>query len=316
MNAAAVRALASLGVALWLGAPHAHAQDVPHRSAALTWRAPPGCPSAADLRVAIAHALDWSPFVPGSTPQLVLEGDAHLAGERWAIAITLRTPDGERLGRRELVSESARCDEALDSVALVAAMMIESPQLEARLHHPAPPRPFGGLVLAARLGLAVDFLSGPTVAPGVRAEIAVTPPGAWALVLSASFLPESVARDAVASARFRFLSFALSTCPDLLNVREGSLSVCGGIDLLLIEATETGGLAEARSYLDPTLRPFVGVRGEVVVTGPLRAGISLDIAVPLNRYHYDYTLGSATVGLHDLPFVTLISAAWLGLQLP
>ena len=50
--------------------------------------------------------------------------------------------------------------------------------------------------------------------------------------------------------------------------------------------------------------------------GPLRAGISLELAVPLVRYHYDFGLDGARVTLHEIPFVTLISAAWLSLQVP
>jgi len=161
----------ALVVALGIAGAVARAQAQAGNAAAndtVTWTAPVGCPSGADLRVRIERRLA-APIdgaIHGVTVTVAID---RTAGEpRFVARIGLGAAGAAASGDRRVLT-SARCDELADAVALVIARIAAEappPAAEPRPVEPgsrraAPePRPWGG-------GLRLEGLSGIGALPGV-----------------------------------------------------------------------------------------------------------------------------------------------------
>jgi hypothetical protein len=105
----------------------------------LVYEAPAGagCPTESALRASVAGELGFDPWDPaddGSSPRIVVAIRAVRDGVRGRVE--MRTPDGRRLGAREL--EAARCGELSQTLALAIAVAIDP--LHVVAPPPAPPK--------------------------------------------------------------------------------------------------------------------------------------------------------------------------------
>ena len=102
------------------------------------------------LAKAVESRLQRQAFVDAS-PDLVLDGSVMRESGKRIASMTLRRPDGELVGRRELESPDRSCSTLNEAVPLSVALMIDYQQRVLRLHVPAikpaaaapppPPRP-------------------------------------------------------------------------------------------------------------------------------------------------------------------------------
>lgn len=129
-----------LCLVLWLfvfaiaGAPAEPVDAPPLRPAsyALQWDAPPGCPTAADIRTRI-EALHPNPM-GGEGMATILGRVQEMSADRFSL--TLETHFAERIHRRELTSE--HCEALAEAVAILAATALRA-GVDAAMQDPASP---------------------------------------------------------------------------------------------------------------------------------------------------------------------------------
>ncbi len=104
----------------------------------MKFKAPDGCIGAAELAEAIEKKLGRPMF--GAKPDVIIEGYVRAEGaRRWRARLTLVDADGTVKGSREVVQDGASCRAIDESLALVAAVMIDpASALKGNPPQPAP----------------------------------------------------------------------------------------------------------------------------------------------------------------------------------
>ena len=267
----------SLGLSIALWAATAPAQ-VPGLT--LSWQAPPGCPSQAQVENAVlAGRLDRE-AAPGR--QVSAEVVVEQRGDKtFRAVLTTRAPEGR--GTRELEGES--CDAIASASAVVLALALDPPTEPAPQAAPvdpkpapvnrAPPRPllwrgyahaFGGGVLRALPEPA------PWFGLGIGAQR-----GVWDVELVVSLAPSQTAplsTPAGATASISLLGAQALGCYAPVLSGSIALEVCAGLlfERLSGEATGISNPAENSIVL---FSPELGLRSRLRVSSRLELGFGV-----------------------------------------
>ena len=126
-----VKLLVLLASCVSLLAPHpARAASAPRGAARVAISKGPGtaaCMTENALRRAVEVRLRRAAFRPDLPVTLDVRVVFERAGPSWSAELTLHDGSGQFLGRRSIVTEAAHCSALDDSLALVVALLVDSP---------------------------------------------------------------------------------------------------------------------------------------------------------------------------------------------
>jgi len=327
----------------------AHAEEPPPRVALEVVRAAgtDSCLEADALAQAVERRLD-RPVFGGDALRVSVHFERPARG--FVAEVSLRDRHGTSFGRRELKTPAKHCSSLDDSLALVVALLVDSPEAREQAAAQAaaaaapsstaapatpsvaPPRESPPIsvtippeVLPARepyrviVGASFTALAGPLpgIAFGPELLLAVRPSHFIELRLRPSFFPE---REVSAPAperggRLSLAQVALDLCPlehELSSVR---LSGCLGQSVGWVRGEGFGYLHnETTGSLIYSLG--VGASALIALAGPLGLNVGLSGAVPLSRDTYiSYAANGVTTEVFRSAPVTGMLAAGLALEL-
>jgi hypothetical protein len=338
-----------LGLAMLLGAaellaqPAERAPDVVRASVEFT--APEGCGSRADLIARITRRSERIQFVAEPEPPRKLAVAIAAEGEALVATLELEQPSGRRSSR---TLRAATCDEALEAVALVAAVSLDPTASTApeRELPPTPPpaaetpaapvtqAPASKAVTAPdeqsetlNIGVAAVVLGqaswgpAPSLLPGIGFALAVvldtgTPfsPMARASYVHSGgggFNPET----GTGQAAFELNQGALELCPVRFGSRSAAIFPCpfftGG--RLLAQGSET---LEAETHS----RPWWVVGGALLAlfrpVGPLELQLSGSVGIPLIRDTFQFGPADPEHVVHEVPGAVFVLGLGAGAVFP
>jgi hypothetical protein len=268
----------------------------------------------------------------------------------FAAEVVLRDRRGTALGRRELKTRAPHCSALDDSLALVVALLVDSPeaheQAEAAAVTEGPATPPGAApppvaasasapprttvaippdVAAPRepyrfvVGASAAALVGPLpgIALGPELLFAVRPPRFVELRLRPSLFPERevLGPTSEQGGRLALISVALDVCPLEHGAGRLRLSGCVGQSVGWVRAE---GFGYRKNENTGTLVYSLGVGASALIAlaGPLGLEVGLGGAVPLERDTYvSYAENGATTEVFRAAPVTGMLAAGLALEL-
>jgi hypothetical protein len=287
-------------VTIALGAaatPPAVADDAASTEAlALSWDAPPGCPSRTQVLAEVARLLGGTIAMPQGGS---VEARASVVqGPKWSVSLTTR--NAGQAGRRSL--EAASCQDLADATALIVALMIDPDAVAAHagireVEEPAPPptapppapRPAGRPidVWAAMHGQAsLGVLPG--VDAGVGAGVGLGGQR-WRVELRGTYglRRDQTARSSAAPAaygQFNFLGGALAAC---INLGGDAIAFgpCAGAEAGMVSAK---GYGVSVGFPARTAWLALGAGGYAAIAlGPhLAIPVHVDVLAPLRRPRY------------------------------
>lgn len=335
-------------LALLAGRP-AHGEEPPPRVALDVVRGAgtESCIEGSALERAVEERLA-RPVFGGDALRVNLRFERH---DRELVAeIDLLDRRGNSLGRRELKTTARHCSALDDSLALVVALLVDSPEAREQAAAAAAPAPPASStapsptstatparepprvsvtippeVLAARepyrvlVGASFAALVGPLpgVAFGPELLLALRPPHFIELRLRPSFFP---AREVTAPApdrggRLSLMQVALDLCPLEHETSQLRFSGCVGQSVGWVHGEGFGYLHnETTGSLVYSLG--MGVSARMALAGPLGVDLSLGAAVPLEHDTYvSQTASGVTTEVFRSAPVTGMLAAGLSLEL-
>lgn len=279
----------------------ANARDAAAGELALTWTAPPGCPTTNDLRDAVLRSG------AGASPGARIEAVARVEhGERWSV-ILQTTRAGVASPERRL--EATSCRALADATAVILALALipeeaaapsthergpEAPPREAAPAMTAPlplaasaersaraPEP-GRHTFGASASLATDAATLPSPALGARAALAWTP-GRGRLELSGSYFTAQSQTTGLSAAGASFASGVLGARAGWTLVESVvEVSPRVGADVELLRAR---GFGAANNY--DASAAWLSATGGALFVVPLSSFLALradaDAVVPLAR---------------------------------
>jgi hypothetical protein len=204
-----------------------------------------------------------------------------------AVTDVTRTPDGYRArlrtasptGSGERVLEHARCEVLADSVAVVIALTVATPQDEARKDKA------GRLSVAASAQVSVLFGTLPEPSLGLGAAIAFEAPSLRFELRGAFHLPQSTTFAATQlGARFSAVSFAARGCW-VSSVGAFELGPCIGADVQQISASGFGGEVFLSGHAT-SWGPALGAFGRVRLAKTFGIVVVAEGAVPIFRRRF------------------------------
>jgi hypothetical protein len=285
------------------------------------------CITAHELAQRVEARLGHATFVSAAQADLFVDARVARAGGGWSATVAASRANGAHMGVRKLASASRDCHSLDEELVLVVALVIDplatsSPPVPAPAHRDviyvpmhvpgASPRwSFGARVATTLLGGVL-----PSVAPGLEASGAVTPPGAWPIELGAIVTRRARAEEDGHGVDARLAIATLAVCPELLERERFRLQLCGGgaAGVLFVRSH---GLGSDGGDDHPAGLLFGRVRGSVRVTGGIHAALDLGMTVPLARRTMYYTAldpDTLQVKRHDLYSVEAVGwSASLGL---
>jgi hypothetical protein len=296
---------AALLAASCLGAPTlARAQGNTARLEVTVEDADGNCQGALHLAQAVERRLGRHVFEPDAA--LVVRVTYERKGGGYLARIVLMDAQERKLGERELVSNSGRCMDIDSSVALVTALLVDTPLPEAASEQPSssaeiePPRPTRLLLaeeppaiqpaepwhfMVGADGLAL-FGRMPDLTYGARFDFDFKPPHVMWLKLEAAFYLPRVVQDTPsgASARVRFESVSVAACP-WVAATSPAPSLCFGQELSFTQARgEKLDVNHASSRFGLTIFGRAGLAAHLA--GPMWLRVGLTGGVPLVRDRY------------------------------
>ena len=289
---------------------------------ALTWQAPPGCPTAADVQSQFGHLLGGVAHTP--------------SGKHITATITVRTPapahwsldlatvlDGAT-GRRDLESDS--CASVASAASLILALMIDPAAAERAAAESAPPpkpaAPPPPTVTHAHEPAAVPRARDVTwfarVFAGGVAEIMPTPAPAVGIALGARRRRLAAELSVLATGEERADAAMLSTAGGNLRLIVGGARACGALGgHAVVWNVCAGGEVEQLSgtgfgaNVTPTSKSIlmgagtVGLLVSVPVTPTL--AVALDLGAVARVYHPKMTI-DMTERVFQVPVVSAFAA--------
>ena len=291
----------------------------------------PACDRGEELKHNVAAYLGHEAF-EANAPLTIRVSLRRSPDDRGIVAdISKIGEDGKVAGVRT-VSGGATCETLDDPLTLVVALMLDAPPEEAPqapdapleppapeepeqpdplLHDPVPEetnREPGFALLSAGVGSSIGLLPFPNLGP--RLQVDLKPRNFWGISISGlallgahTDLPSSGAID------FRSIQVGAALCP-LDTLRDRSwFAVCGGLDVLWIEA-EGSALSPHRRKTDWTLSPSLRLQAARQVIGPLLLGGLFGVSFPISRNRYVYR---DVAGSSQLAFEVASPALVLGL---
>lgn len=263
------------------------------------------------LEQAVERRLD-RPVFASENVDLRLGVAFERGGRAWTADVRLLDRSGAEIGRRELKTAARHCSVLDDSLALVVALLVDSP--EAREHAAPPPAPVATApsppppsppptttvtvppdVLAPRepyrvtLGAQASFVVGPLpgVAIGPELVIGVRPPHFIELRLRPSFFParEVTGPTPDRGGRLSLVQVALDLCPLERDAGPLRFSGCLGQSVGWVSA-EGFGYAENQAPSSLVYSLAVGAGALWFVAPPVAVSLGLTVAVPFARDSY------------------------------
>jgi hypothetical protein len=293
MQSALLGSLAFLALAVWPRASHALELE-------LTWNAPTGCPSGAEVQSEFEHLTK---VPPGGTPMhLTAEARIEQSGARWLLHLaTVR--DG-LAGEREI--EAGSCASLAHAAALVLALAFGEMAAQAEeARAPAPPLPAAPPppVITAppappqpALALAVGAFGlsawGPLPGRGLGFGAGVDAGAAgrrWfgsLRVLGWSGVDQTALASVIT--RYDGAGASLSACLAGVRARYLSLAACAGFQAGALRGTPSGVLLPT-SKVAPWYAAVPGLRARVPVYRALHLDLSFELAASLNRPRFSVT---------------------------
>jgi hypothetical protein len=279
-------------------------------SARLLWERAGGaetCMSESQLRAAVEQRLGRPVFVERDA-DVVVRGTVRHERDHWQVSLELSSPDGRRLGKREISSATPHCTGLNDTIPLVLAIMLDVPKDRVRASSETePPRtppttppsaaqPDAQARQPERVPWKFDFgMDGlvsagfvPGLGPGARLQVGAAPPRFWVVELDGGMRFGTSARVDGAGARFRSTDLGLLVCPYAGRFDQVELRLCAGQQAGLVRATGFGfdyNAHGSRGYIS------VGARAQGILrlVGPLGLSLSLEGLVPVIRQRFRYT---------------------------
>jgi hypothetical protein len=206
-----------------------------------------------------------------------------------AVTDVTRTPSGYRArlrtvspaGTGERVLEHARCEVLADSVAVVIALTVATPEDEARKDAAAR------LSVAASAYVSALFGMLPKPAFGVGAALALEAASLRFELRGAFQLPQSTTFETMPlGAEFRAVSFAARGCW-LPSAGAFALGPCIGADVQHVTATGFGGEVMLSGHAT-SWGPALGAFGRVRLAETFGIVVVAEGAVPISRQHFVY----------------------------
>lgn len=296
----------------------------------LSWTRAPGaegCIDADALAAAVDARLGRTAFKVADERTIRIEAHVRPFERGWHVAISVRAPDGESLGQRELEERGADCRVLDDVLVLVLALIIDP---DAAMREPAPPPPipppippppppapkppeptrppevpwaFGasGSVIAAGA-----LLPGAAVGGALRFEL--DPPGLPRLAVRGSVWWEDERRAGAQGARFGLVTTGLSACPAL-----GLLEICGGLEVGRM-AAEGFGFDRSQQSASAVLYVVVEPQLRVPLATRLALIASIGTWIPLVRPRFVFDQAGQAVLLHQPSPAALVGHVGLALR--
>jgi hypothetical protein len=304
----------ALGVFLWT-APGRAADQYPR--VALEVRrgeGTDGCIAADELDRAVALRLGREAFTPKNPVDLRLEVALEKRRPRgFSVVVVLEDAKGGEVGRRELETRGANCSSLDDSLALVVALLVDSPEAQQLAHAnqppaapdaeatpaPAPARAHAlaipedtpprrepyRLDIAGALGGVYGEL--PSVALGGELFVFVRPPRFVELRLRGALFPagQSVALRPGRGGSFSLAEVALGLCPLERELAALRLSVCVEQS---IGRVRSAGFGFLRNTQADTVVVSLGAGASALyqLASPIFVLAGLDISAPIERNTY------------------------------
>ncbi|HTQ03800.1 MAG TPA: hypothetical protein VMI54_08075 [Polyangiaceae bacterium] len=287
-------------------------------------------PGAADLRIDLA---------------LAREPDGA-----WSARLALRGPHGAELGARELETQAPHCSALDESLVLVVALLVDSPEargaVEASKHEPLPSAPApptqtstpsapprsrtqpGPIELPPdtfaprepyrfELGAGAAFLPGaiPGVPFGPELSFGVRPPHFAAIRLRPAFFSSSEAHAPTADrgGRFSLVAVALDVCPAEQSVGRWRLFACAGQRVGRL-AARGFGFQQTEHAVELYYALGATAGGTFWFTQPLGLALNLGAEAPLSRDAY-FSFGPAGERRTIFRTSPVVGAATAGLVL-
>lgn len=262
----------------------------------LKWSAPEasGCPTSLEIEAAVESVLGRKVFATEHCERTV-EGSVFRPGiERWAVDMSFWDQRERSLGTRRLEGPSS-CSALRGPVSLVIALTLEAAQESVELSEPTKPavprhepeapreraydwvyagvRTTAGLLPGLGLGIAIG--TGAELLDGLAAHVEGT---LWA--------PKTT-QLAGPGGRFWAWHAGLDLCPSLMNSTNLWLSLCGGAQLGLIQASGLG-----LDYSQSARRPYAHLEAKLSMSTPVWNVIELTaqigVAIPSLRPRFVY----------------------------
>jgi hypothetical protein len=328
---------AALVLAIALGAPAAALAQSRVR-AALDLAAPSDCIPADELRGAVAAILERPVLERAAEADVVVRASIErAAGAGWSIHLELVARDGRVIGRRHAERDGGSCRSIDRMIAVIIAMVVDIPELEASLSLPAEPAPQapgdqeappaleaprperGGearspsFELRSAIGGALSVGLVPGVGLGVDVALLLTPGPGWpALIFEARMLAPSEQHDELGrGASFTAIDAHIGACPELeLGIaRIGGCAEIGGGALIVTPVALDAGPASVVS-------PMLGVRA--LATGsllprPVEIRLAIGVEIPLIRERFVRDRGTpAQTTIHEPAPVALVTGLQIG----
>lgn len=292
----------------------------------LAWTRAPGgeaCIDADALAEQVSARLGRRVFDGAGERAVVIDAEVGPGEGGWQVRVTVRGPDGELRGARELAQPGDDCRAIDQPLALVLALIID---LDAASAAPppapgsttttaiAPPRPRadrwrGEATLVAGAGLGVV----PGAGVGARVTLAVDAPGLWPVVVGAAWWREgeaSAGGDERVRLRPRQLDAAV--CAPGRDVGAARMTGCAGGGLRRIDAR---GLGFDRNHDVSALVPVAALAARAAVDLPAHAFVAAELGVelPLARPRFVFDDGGTMV-LHRVAPASLAGALGVGVR--
>lgn len=286
------------------GAP---AQAAPVSS--LSWSRLPGaesCIGAPELARRVEARLGRRAlFAPSQADRSVEGRVGPRAGGGWSAVVALARPDGTIVSQREIETREPSCRTLDAALVLVVGLLVDPDGAP-----PAPAEPPPAVIirevrveqpwhLAAVSGVELERGPLPSLAPSATVGVAVDPPGVPAIELAAfATTRESADGDLDGrSADLRLVGGRVAVCPRLAGGRT-SLVLCAALRASWLRWRGVGFERTADGTL---FAPDLGaeLRGELGVTGRVRAFAALGARVPLRRTEVTFATSPAVSGDPD-----------------
>jgi hypothetical protein len=295
----------------------------------LRWTRAPGAEACTDshaLRARVAARLGRDVFIDDDQQAISIEGHVRPSERGWQVAISVRGPDAELIGQRELEEPSADCRELDDALALMIALIVDP---DAAMRAPAPPQPkaepppppppsLRPPIRAPsppsepwRFTAAASFVVGASLLPGANAgaalHAAIDAPSLPPIVVRGSLWPSDQQRNGERGAQLWLVTGGLSICP-----RVWRFALCGGVELGRMAGD---GFGFDRSQHSASFVSYVTLEPNLVVPITPRIDLLASIGAwfPLVRPRFVFEQNGQDIELYQPSLVALVTH--LGLRL-
>src|SRR5258706_8650781 len=272
------------------------------------------CIDAAALERSVEELLERRVFVSKDQSDLVFEGSIgrNSASNGFTAKLTIKTPDGQPIGVRELRTTASNCAALDGPLPLVLAMMVEErknvtlrlPNLPVALVPPPPPPPLApappapsqpapplapkpwGFVSTTAVVFAFGLL--PDFDVGSRTSVLAEPPHFPPIGIGVSFWPTVKYETASPGGLFSAWQVGISICPPISANRALRAAASVGLDGGAITGVGLGlpvTHQQVRPYFDAELLGVLTIR----LVGPLGLDLAAGGAVPFTRTNFSYT---------------------------